>query len=92
MHSGRRPAWRRGGQRSGGARIARQLAVPVPLGLVIGLLTYMANRLNTSFADLGCQRFGLTNPVTVTRNGAGAAIAATFTTAPQRATAALGAS
>jgi hypothetical protein len=56
------------------------------------LLTYMANRLNTSFASLGCQRFGLTDPVTVTRNGAGAAIAATFTTTPQKATAAVGAS
>ena len=50
----------------------------------------MASRLNTSFANLGCQRFGLTNPVTVTRNGAGAAIAATFTTTPQQATAAAG--
>jgi len=56
------------------------------------LLTYLANRLNTSFANLGCQRFGLTNPVTVTRNGAGAAIAATFTTTPQQATAAAGVS
>jgi hypothetical protein len=56
------------------------------------LLTYLANRLNTSFANLGCQRFGLTNPVTVTRNAAGAAIAATFTTTPQRATVAMGAS
>ena len=56
------------------------------------LLTYMASRLNTSFANLGCQHFGLTDPVTVTRNGAGAAIAATFTTTPQQATAAVGAS
>jgi hypothetical protein len=56
------------------------------------LLTYLASRLNTSFANLGCQRFGLTNPVTVTRNAAGAAIAATFTTTPQRATVAMGAS
>jgi hypothetical protein len=56
------------------------------------LLTYMANRLNTSFANLGCQRFGLTNPVTVTRNGAGAAIGATFTITPQQATAVAGAS
>ena len=56
------------------------------------LLTYMASRLNTSFANLGCQHFGLTNPVTVTRNGAGTAIAATFTTTPQRAAAAAGAS
>ena len=56
------------------------------------LLTYLANRLSTSFANLGCQHFGLTNPVTVTRNGAGAAIAATFTASPQKATAAVGAS
>jgi hypothetical protein len=56
------------------------------------LLTYLANRLSTSFANLGCQHFGLTNPVTVTRSGAGAAIAATFTASPQQATAAAGAS
>jgi hypothetical protein len=36
--------------------------------------------------------FGLANPVTVTRDGAGAVIAATFTTTPQQAAAALGAS
>ena len=52
------------------------------------LLTFLANRLDTSFGNLGCQHFGLTNPVTVTRNRAGAAIAATFTTTPQQATAA----
>jgi hypothetical protein len=56
------------------------------------LLAFMANRLNLSFVNLGCQRFGLTNPVTVTRNGAGAAVAATFNTTPQQATAAVGAS
>ena len=56
------------------------------------LLVFMANRLNLSFANLGCQRFGLTNPVTVTRNSAGAAVAATFNTTPQQATAAVGAS
>jgi len=56
------------------------------------LLVFMANRLNVSFANLGCQRFGLTNPVTVARNGAGAAVAATFNTTPQKATAAEGAS
>jgi hypothetical protein len=52
----------------------------------------MANRLNLSFANLGCQRFGPTNPVTVTRNSAGAAVGATFNTTPQKATAAVGAS
>jgi hypothetical protein len=56
------------------------------------LLTYMADRLSLSFANLGCQHFGLVNPVTVTKTDAGVAIAATFTTMPQRATAAVGAS
>ena len=55
------------------------------------LLAFMANRLNLSFANLGCQHFGLVNPVTVTRTAAGVAIAATFTTTPQKATAAVGA-
>jgi hypothetical protein len=48
------------------------------------LLTFMANELNISFTSLGCQHFGLTNPVTVTRNGAGAVI---FDTSVQTATA-----
>jgi hypothetical protein len=56
------------------------------------LLTYMAGRLSVSFANLGCQHFGLVNPVTVTRTAAGVAIAATFATTPQKATAAVGAS
>jgi hypothetical protein len=50
------------------------------------LFTFLANRLNMSFTNLGCQNFGLTNPVTVTLNGAGAAIAATFNTTQQKAT------
>jgi hypothetical protein len=50
------------------------------------LLTFLANRLSMSFTNLGCQNFGLTNPVTVTLNGAGAAVAATFNTAQQKAT------
>jgi hypothetical protein len=51
------------------------------------LLTFLANRLNRSFTSLGCRHFGLANPVTVTRNGAGAAVAATFNTTSQTATA-----
>jgi hypothetical protein len=47
------------------------------------LLTFLANRLNMSFTNLACQNFGFTNPVTVTLNGAGVAIAATFNTTPQ---------
>ena len=50
------------------------------------LLTFLANRLSMSFTNLGCQNFGLTNPVTVTLDGNGAAIAATFTTTVQKAT------
>jgi len=49
------------------------------------LFTFMANELNMSFTNLGCEHFQLTNPVTVTRNRAGAAIAATLNTAMQTA-------
>jgi hypothetical protein len=47
------------------------------------LLTFMANELNMSFTNLGCQHYGLTNPVTVHRDGAGVAVAATFSTSVQ---------
>jgi hypothetical protein len=50
------------------------------------LLTFLANRLNMSFTNLACQNFGFTNPVTVTLNGAGVAVAATFNTTPQEPT------
>ena len=50
------------------------------------LFTFLANRLSMSFTNLGCQNFGLTNPVTVTLDGNGAAIAATFNTTVQKAT------
>jgi hypothetical protein len=49
------------------------------------LLTFMADELNTSFTDLACQHFHLTNPVTVTRNHAGVAVAATFDVSVQTA-------
>ena len=51
------------------------------------LLTFLANRLNMSFTNLGCQNFGLKNPVTVTLGGNGAAVAAQFNTTQQKATA-----
>jgi hypothetical protein len=51
------------------------------------LLTFLANRLNMSFTNLACQNFGLTNPVTPTLNGAGVAVAATFNTTQQKASA-----
>jgi hypothetical protein len=49
------------------------------------LLTFLANDLSSSFTSLGCQRFHLTNPVTLKRNSAGVALAATFDTAVQTA-------
>jgi len=51
------------------------------------LLTFLANRLTMSFTNLNCQNFGLTNPVTVTLDGNGVAIAATFNVTQQTATA-----
>ena len=59
-------------------------ASPVP-AVGENLFTFMANRLLMSFANLGCQNFGLTNPVTVVLDGAGAAMSATFNTTPQQA-------
>jgi hypothetical protein len=61
-------------------------ASPVP---TVGnnLLTFLANRLFMSFANLNCQNFGLTNPVTVTLDGNGVATAATFNVTQQTATA-----
>jgi hypothetical protein len=49
------------------------------------LLTFLANDLSVSFTRLGCQQFHLKNPVTLTRDSAGVAIAATFDTAVQTA-------
>jgi len=50
------------------------------------LFTFLANRLSMSFTNLACQDFGLTDPVTVTLNGAGVGVGATFNTTPQKAT------
>jgi hypothetical protein len=58
---------------------------PVP-SVGDNLLTFMANRLSMSFANLGCKDYGLKNPVTVTLDGNGAATAAAFDTARQTAT------
>jgi hypothetical protein len=58
---------------------------PVP-DVGTNLLTFMANRLSMSFANLNCANFGLTDPVTLTLDGNGVATAATFSTAQQTAT------
>jgi len=61
-------------------------AGPTPVPAVgENLFTFMANRLLMSFDNLGCQNFGLTNPVTVVLDGAGAAMSATINTTPQQA-------
>jgi hypothetical protein len=54
------------------------------------LLTFMANELSTSFTSLGCQEFGLTDPVTITHDSAGVAVGATFSTSAQTARAVSG--
>ena len=59
-------------------------ASPVP-AVGDNLFTFLANRLLMSFTNLGCQNFGLTNPVTVVLDGAGAAMSATLNTTPQTA-------
>jgi hypothetical protein len=61
-------------------------AAPAPAASA-NLLTYLAGRLSTAFGRLGCRQFGLADPVTLVRDGAGAATSATFDTTPQRATA-----
>jgi hypothetical protein len=55
------------------------------------LFTFMANRLNMSFANLGCQNFGLTNPVAVVIDGVDTATEAILNTAPQTASDTFGA-
>ena len=47
------------------------------------LYTFLAARLASSFDNLNCANFGLTNPVLLVNNGAGAATAATLNTAQQ---------
>jgi hypothetical protein len=65
-------------------------AAPVPAAGT-NLFTFLASRLRASFGGLGCGQFGLTDPVTVVRDQAGAATSASFDTTPQRAAGAAGA-
>jgi hypothetical protein len=61
-------------------------AAPTPVADVgDNLYTFLARRLSMSFANLGCPAYGLTDPVTVTLDGNGAAAAATVNTTPQQA-------
>jgi hypothetical protein len=66
--------------------MTKELAVGTPVAAVgNSLATFLANRLAMSFTGLGCQNFGLTNPVTVTLDGNGVATAATFNLTQQTA-------
>ncbi|MGD0244919.1 MAG: hypothetical protein ABSB59_31965 [Streptosporangiaceae bacterium] len=51
------------------------------------LATFMGNRLSMSFTNLGCNNFGLTDPVTVTLDGNQVATAVTYNLTQQKATA-----
>jgi hypothetical protein len=66
------------------ANQAALTAAPSPVPTVgDSLYTFMANRLLQSFDNLGCQSFGLTNPVQVVTDGTGAATGAILNTDPQ---------
>jgi hypothetical protein len=59
-------------------------AAPSPVPTVGDTLyTFLASRLAGSFDNLNCANFGLTNPVALVNNGAGAATQATLNTAQQ---------
>jgi hypothetical protein len=51
------------------------------------LATFLGNRLNMSFTNLGCNNFGLTNPATATLDGNQVATAVTYALTQQKATA-----
>jgi hypothetical protein len=59
-------------------------ASPVP-ATGVNLAAFMGARLAASFGVLGCANFGLTDPVSATVNGAGAATAVTYNLAEQTA-------
>jgi hypothetical protein len=62
------------------------LAFGTPVATVgDNLATFLGNRLSMSFVNLGCSTYGLTNPVTVTLNGAGVATAVTYSLTQQTA-------
>jgi hypothetical protein len=60
-------------------------ASPVP-AVGDNLAAFLGNRLSMSFANLGCDAFGLTDPVDVTADGNGVATAVSYSTGQQQAT------
>jgi hypothetical protein len=68
--------------------MARELGFGTPVAAIgNNLATFMGNRLSMSFVNLGCNNFGLTNPVTVTLDGNQVATAVAYNTAQQKAVA-----
>ena len=67
--------------------MARELNFTTPVPAVgNNLATFLGNRLSMSFVNLNCGNFGLTNPVNVTLDGNGVAIAVTYSLTQQKAT------
>ena len=68
--------------------MARELNFGTPVAAIgNNLATFMGNRLAMSFANLGCNNFGLTDPVNVTVDGNQVATAVAYNVAQQKAVA-----
>ena len=68
--------------------MARELNFGTPVAAIgNNLATFMGNRLAMSFANLGCNNFGLTDPVNVTVDGNQVATAVAYSLAQQKAAA-----
>jgi len=66
--------------------MTRELNFGTPVAAVgDNLATFLGNRLSMSFVNLNCANFGLTNPVNVTLNGTGVAIAVSYNLTQQMA-------
>ncbi len=66
--------------------MARELNFGTPVAAIgSNLATFMGNRLAMSFANLGCNNFGLTDPAAVTVDGNQVATAVAYNTAQQKA-------
>ncbi len=66
--------------------MAKELNFGTPVAAVgNNLATFLGNRLSMSFTNLNCGNFGLTNPVNVTLDGNGVAIAVTYNLTQQMA-------
>lgn len=74
------------GPAAGSLGRTRELNFGSPVAAVgNNLATFMGNRLAMSFANLGCQNFGLADPATVTLDGNGVATAVTYSLTQQAA-------